>query len=199
MRARIAAFLTVTAAVVLIGAIVTGASAGNAHFAGHPAQPSFIDNGTTLTTNVDVAGLGNFNTQLNVSAQGRATGNSTCANPGTKQTQPGGQNPAGFPITTSGTTAIPAADIKNGRTQISVTTIPPVSPITITGAPDCPNAGWTETVTITNVSFTSASVTIKQDTNNNNSYSDEAVALAATCTFSPATVNGAVPAASVHC
>jgi hypothetical protein len=184
------------AAVVSVLALVSVASAGSAHFAGKPSEPTFNDLGTNLSTRVDVAGLGNFNTQLDVSANGTATGTSVCSNNGGNPAP--GQNPAAFPVTGSGTTTIPSSDIKNGRTQITVTSV--VTPLVFTkaGAPDCPNPGWTETVTITNVAFTSATVKVTQDTNNNGSF-EEAPVLTATCTFSPATSNGAVPVADVTC
>ncbi len=173
------------------------ASAGNVHFAGNPREPAFTDLGTRLQTTVDVAGLGNFSTQLNVSANGLATGTATCANPG-NQNQPAGQNPAAFPVSSTGTIAVPASDIKNGRVQITVTTAAPASPVTIPGAPGCPNPGWTEMMTITNVAFTSASISIIQDTNNDTLFL-EGPALSTTCTFSPATSDGPVPEANVNC
>jgi hypothetical protein len=52
-------------------------------------------------------------------------------------------------------------DIKNGNVTISTTTSPPVTPIP--GAPDCPNPMWTET--ITDMAFTSATITLFQDSN----------------------------------
>jgi len=188
--------IVVVAAVVTVLALVGVASAGNPHFAGKPREPTFNDLGTDLRTRVDVAGLGNFNTELDVVAQGTASGTSTCANNGGNEAP--GQNPAAFPVTASGTIAVPASDIKNGRVQITVTSS--TSPLVFTkaGAPDCPNPGWTETVTITDVAFSSATVAVTQDTNNNNLF-EESPALSATCTFSPNTSNGAVPVANVSC
>ena len=188
--------IVVVAAVVTLLALVGVASAGNAHFAGKPRAPTFNDLGTDLRTRVDVAGLGNFSTELDVTANGTASGTSTCANNGGNEAP--GQNPAAFPVTASGTVAVPASDIKNGRVQISVTSFTTPLVFTRAGAPDCPNPGWTETVTITDVAFTSAAVAVTQDTNNNGSF-EEAAALGAACTFSPATSNGAVPVANVTC
>jgi hypothetical protein len=190
--------IVAVAAVVTVLALVGVASAGNAHFAGKPSEPTFNDLGASLRTRVDVAGLGNFSTQLDVAANGTASGTTTCGNPGTNQTQAKGQNPAPFPVTAAGTTSVPQSDIKNGRVQISVTAI--TSPLVFTkaGAPDCPSPGWTETVTITDVAWTSAAVAVSQDTNNNGSF-EEAAALSAACSFSPATSDGAVPVANVSC
>jgi len=174
------------------------ASAGNVHLAGGKnAKPAFNDLGTTLEATVDVAGLGNFTTQLSITAQGTASGTSTCTNNG-GNTAPG-QNPAPFPVTAAGTVVIPGSEIKNGRVEI--TALAETAPLTFTqaGAPGCPNPGWTETVTITDVAFTSATLTIKQDTDIDGSFTDEVVALSVGCSFSPATSNGAVPAANVSC
>jgi len=184
--------------VVSVLAMAGVASAGSVHLAGGKnAKPAFNDGGTTLTATVDVAGLGNFNTELNITANGTATGTSTCSNNGGNAAP--GQNPAAFPVTATGSTAVPSSDIKNGRVQISVTSI--TSPLTFTtaGAPDCANPNWTETVTITDVAWTSATLTLKQDTDNDGLYTDESAALSAACTFSPATSNGPVPAANVSC
>ena len=172
------------------------AAAGNVHYASHPGQPSFVDQGTNLQTTVDVAGLGNFNTEVTITASGNASGTSVCTNNGGNAAP--GQNPAAFPVTAAGTTVVPGSDIKNGRVQISATAV--TTPLTFTkaGAPDCANPGWTETVTITNVAWTSASVAIIQDTNNNGTF-EEAAALSSGCSFSPATSDGAVPKSSITC
>jgi hypothetical protein len=80
---------------------------------------------------------------------------------------------------------IPASEVKNGTTTFFVITTAPTTPVP--GAPDCPNNQWTET--ITDLSFTSAVITIKQPN----------PVLTISCTFSPATSNGNVPAGTVSC
>jgi hypothetical protein len=107
---------------------------------------------------VAYAGLGNFDTLQTLNATGDAM--ATCTNPG-GQTQPPGQNPA--PVGTQGSTAVPRGDIKNGNVTITTVTDPPVTPIP--GAPDCPNPQWTER--ITDVAFTSATIRLFQDANEN--------------------------------
>jgi hypothetical protein len=165
------------------------ALAGNAHLKGKNPI-AFTDNGLTLTAKVSYAGLGNFDTLQNVSATAQPT--SSCTNPA-GQTQPPGQNPAEANV--SGSTAVPAGDIKNGNVTIATTTNPPATPIP--GAPDCPNPGWTEN--ITDMAFTSATITLFQDANANGTFEPGELQLTVNCTFSPATSNGAVPASGFTC
>jgi len=171
---------------VVIGlmAIAPAALAANVHFKGGAhAGPTFRDNGLTLTASGALAGLGNENIVIGLSATGNPTG--TCGNPGTNTFQAPGQNPA--PVTLTGTQSIPAAKIKNGEVSFNVTTQGPVSPVP--GAPDCPNRHWTEL--ITDVAFTSATITVEQPAGT--------VVLQATCTFSPPTTNGTVSSRNVSC
>jgi hypothetical protein len=148
---------------------------------GARAEPAFTDGGVYLGAAGSLAGLGNGDVLITLTAQASVT--STCTNQGGNESP--GQNPA--PITVSGSQAIPESEIKNGTTPFNVLTVAPVT--IIPGAPDCPNANWTEK--ITDLSFTSAVITVEQPFGN--------VVLTVSCTFSPATTNGAVPAGDVTC
>src|SRR5712691_11235400 len=122
---------------VLLG---TTALAQNVHFKPTNSAPSFFDNGLTLTASGFLAGLGNQDILVELFASAQAT--ATCTNPAGVN-QPPGRNPA--PATVAGQQPIPSTEVKNGTVSFSVTTRPPTSPIP--GAPDCPNSGWTETIT----------------------------------------------------
>lgn len=89
-----------------------------------------------------------------------------------------------MPVTVTGSTSIPASELKNGTTPFTVTTDSPLTPIP--GAPGCPNPQWTEN--ITGMSFTSAVITVKQQ---------GTVVLTLSYTFSPPTADGPVPKANV--
>lgn len=158
------------------------AIAGNVHLKPPHQPPTFVDLGLALASAGNLAGLGNGDVVVSLSAQGNAT--ATCTNPAGAN-QPPGQNPA--PVTLTGVQIIPETEIKNGNTPFNVRTTAPVTPIP--GAPGCPNPHWTED--ITDVSFTSATVTVEQPAAN--------VVLTVTCTFNPPTVNGSVPPTSVVC
>jgi hypothetical protein len=127
------------------------ALAASVHF--KHGSPVFTDNGVTLSASGALAGLGNGDIVVTVTATGQPT--ATCTNPA-GATQPPGQNPA--EITLTGAQAIPGDEVKNGNVSFNVTTAAPTSPVP--GAPDCPNPQWTER--ITDVTFTSATITVYQ-------------------------------------
>jgi len=149
---------------------------------GKNAEPAFTDNGLTLTASGALAGLGNGDVLITLTATGQPT--STCTNP-SGANQPPGQNPAEVVLT--GSQSIPQAEIKNGTTPFSVETDPPVTPIP--GAPDCPNPRWTED--ITDVAFTSATITVEQPLGT--------TVLTVNCTFSSPTSDGSVSGGTVTC
>jgi hypothetical protein len=183
-------FVAVAALVGAVAAISTVAIAASPHLKGTKNNPAFTDNILVLTAGVTYAGLGNFNTLQTLDATANPT--ASCTNPA-GQTQPPGQNPASVNVT--GSTAVPAGDIKNGNVSISTTTNAPVTPVV--GAPDCPNTQWTEN--ITDMAFTSATIKLFQDSNGNNMFEANELVLTVNCTFSPPTSNGDVPEAGRTC
>jgi hypothetical protein len=148
MKKGILAMLT--ALFVIVGFTGAVMASNGQHFKG---TPSFTDNGLTLTATGTLAGLGN--TDVGVFLTATANPTAVCTNPSGAQ-KPPGQNPASVSVT--GSTSIPASAIKNGNAPFTVTTNPPVSPVP--GAPDCPGSSWTET--ITDMTWTSATITVEQ-------------------------------------
>jgi hypothetical protein len=187
MKRRIAVVALVFMAVALIA---QQALAVSPHLKGrNPVL--FTDNGLTLTATVSYAGLGNFDTLQNLAARAQPTAD--CVNPGSGEHRPPGHQPAEAQV--SGSTAIPAGDIKNGNVTIATVTNAPVTPIP--GAPECPNASWTEN--ITDMAFTSATITLFQDANANGVFDSGELVLTVNCTFSPPTSNGSVPSSGFTC
>src|SRR5262249_26342875 len=170
--------LVATATVLVAAAAFPAATlAVNAHLKGkNPVL--FVDNGLTRAPTASNAGLGTSDTLQNVPASAQPTPN--CATPWGAN-QPPGHTPAA--VTVRGSPAVPAGAIKNGNVSIATTTNPPVTPIP--GAPDCPNPQWTES--ITDMAFTSATITLFQDSNGNGTFEPGELVLTVNFTFSSPT------------
>ena len=170
------------AAMAALTLLASAASASSVHLkGGRNAEPSFFDGGLDLTASGELAGLGEGDVLVTLTAEADVT--STCTNQG--GTAAPGQNPA--PLTVTGSEAIPEGEIKNGNTPFSVTTVAP-DPI-IAGAPDCANPNWTET--IDDLAFTSATITVEQPPGT--------TVLTVTCSIDPASSDGPVSGAAVSC
>src|SRR5919198_473237 len=124
-------------------------------------EPSFFDAGLALQSTGALSGLGMEDLVVRLTAQAN--------------------------VTASGSEAIPASAIKNGNVAFDVTTTEPER--VIAGAPGCPNPNWTEE--ITDLSFTSATITVEQPVGT--------VVLTVSCTLSSPTTDGAVSGSIVSC
>jgi hypothetical protein len=148
MRIRAAAVVSA----VMVGALVIGgALAASVHY---KSGPTFTENGLTLTASGALAGLGNADVTIKLTATGTAD-RITCTNPG-GNTAPGQNRPR---QTTVGQVVIPAPKIKNGNVSFSVTTAGP-GPISAKTA-GCPNNNWT--ARIDHIDFTSATLQFFQN------------------------------------
>jgi hypothetical protein len=126
------------------------AIAAKVHFT--PTSPTFTDQGLVLLTQGKIAGLGNRDVTISVSAT--ADSETICTNQGGNQAP--GQNPGD--VTVEGSTTIPADRIDNGQLFFAVVTQPPEQPTAAEAG--CPNENWTGT--ITDLDFTTATVTVEQ-------------------------------------
>ena len=121
--------------------------AANPHFL---EGPTATDLGTTLKVCGSIAGLGNEDITIVVTATGDATG--TCTNKG--KNEPPGQNP----LKRTTEAKITNLEPKNGRVDFCVTTAEPAA--ASAREMGCPNDNWT--ATITDVKFTSMTITVYQ-------------------------------------
>ena len=165
----------------LLIALTTTVMAANVHLKPPKKNPSFTDLGLSLRAAGKLAGLGNGDIVITLTAQADVV--STCTNQGGNQAP--GQNPA--PITVAGAVSIPEPEVKNGTVAFTIDTVAP-DPV-IPGAPDCPNPNWTEL--IEDLSFTSAIISVEQPAGTD--------VLRVECDFAVPTFNGAVPTGDVFC
>ena len=134
---------------VVFGFTATVAVAANVHF--KPGSPTFTVGTTTLTVSGTLAGLGNEDLTITVTATGTAT---------TEGFNPAGHSVPGHPatVTVIGNQPISASEVKNGEVFFSVTTPQPPTPTAKQAG--FPNNNWT--VVVTGVTFTSATITVVQ-------------------------------------
>ena len=134
----------------LIALMVPAALAANVHF---KKTPTFTDNGTTLTVKGALAGLGNQDVTIRVTASGVAT-SITCTNPAGHEA-PGQNKPR---VQSLGEQTITRTEIKNGNVSFSVTTADPAQ-LSAKQA-GCPNNNWS--ARINDVEFDEVTISVVQ-------------------------------------
>ena len=137
--------------VIALGLSATAVLAASVHFKQQRA-PALTDNGLTATVAGALAGLGNEDVLITVTAEG--VGSTVIISPGGNAAP--GQNKV--PFTLVGTQSIPASEIKNGNVSFSVTTEAPTTPTPKEAG--APNNNWT--VVLTDVRFTGYTLTVEQ-------------------------------------
>ena len=137
----------------VVGITAQSAMAASVHF--KKGSPVFTDKGLFLNATGSLAGLGNGDVVIALTATGQPV--ATCTNP-SGANQPPGQNPA--EVTLSGAQALPSSSIKNGNLSFNVNTASPTTPVP--GAPDCPNSNWTENITDVIFAGHTATITVYQ-------------------------------------
>ena len=138
-----------TGFVALFAMFATDAVAASVHF---KRAPVFVDAGQTLKSTISLAGLGNQDVTITLQVTGSAT--YTLISPGGNAAP--GQNK--IPVSSSTSVTIASSQIKNGNLTVTLESPAPAAPVpTDVGAP---NNNWT--TQITDVSFSSATITVVQ-------------------------------------
>jgi hypothetical protein len=137
--------LAAITAMTLLTTFAGAALAQAGHFVG---TPTCTDQGTTVECRGKVAGLGGTTFTITVEATGTAS--VTCTNPG-GNVAPG----QSFTTTVAGTSG-PFPTPRNGQARFTVESVTPTAP-----PGSCPNPMWTATVT--DVAFTDATITLRED------------------------------------
>jgi hypothetical protein len=142
--------LPVFGATIALLVFVATAAAASPQFK-HGGDPTLTDNGSTLTLNAAMTGLGNGDLNVDIAWTGETRGN-TCTSPGGNNAP--GQNPA---TPASGNTPATISPDKNGNVKITLTTTAPTITALQAG---CPNKNWS--ASYTDVVFFTATVSIAQ-------------------------------------
>ena len=144
--------IVLVAALGLLGLSAGAATAASPHFKGNTTQTCTVSS-TTITCGASLAGLGNEDVTLSLSAPAEAT--FLCVNQGGNAAP--GQNKV--PFTATATQVIPGSEIKNGNLTFSITA-PQETPTATAEQAGCPNPNWT--TQLSSIQFQSVSLTISQ-------------------------------------